>query len=318
MRTGVAYFGHHNPRHLTTDLQEMARLGLDDVLLAAQENDFVHFPGKLSYTARIAADLGLRPIAIFWGALNLFGGGRSSQYLLDHPQAGQVGIDGAPLGAGCYVNPGSVSLIEEMIDTVANHGFQGYFVDEPAPLRDCYCSACRARFEARQGGDLAAATPEAQETFRRQCVVDYVRTIAEYCKSKHPSLEVLCCLTPWDESLWEPIAALGALDNLGTDLYWVNEDRNVEEMAPPVGRMRDVCAAHRKRHHEWLQCWLAFRGYEKRILEQGQVLVRERPDSLYIWGWQGQVGTAEACEDPELAWAKACEVIALAKSAGAG
>ncbi len=175
MRTGVAYFGHHNPKHLTTDLQEMSRLKLDDVLLAAQENDFVYFPGKLQHTARIAHDLGLRPIAIFWGALNLFGGGRSSQYLLDHPQAMQIGLDGAPLGAGCYVSPGSVGLIKEMIDTIAGLGFQGYFIDEPSPLRDCFCPACRAEFEERHGGDLAAAPSEIQETFRRQCVVDYVQ-----------------------------------------------------------------------------------------------------------------------------------------------
>ncbi len=316
MRTGVAYFGHHNPKHLTTDLQEMSRIGLDDVLLAAQENDFVHFPGKIKYTAAVAGDLGLRPIAIFWGALNLFGGGRSSQYLLEHPQARQVSIDGSPMAAGCYVNPASLGLIKEMIDTVAGFGFRGYFVDEPTPLRDCYCEACRGKFGERHGGNLAKAPQGLVESFRRDCVVDYVRAIADHCKARHPNLEVLCCLTPWDESLWSPIAALGSLDNLGTDLYWVNEDRGVEEMAPVVGRMRGVCGRHGKQHHEWLQCWLAFRGSENRILEQGKVLVRERPDALYIWGWQGQIGTAEACEDPELAWAKACEVVALAKASG--
>jgi len=314
MRTGVAYFGHHNPKHLTTDLQEMSRLKLDDVLLAAQENDFVYFPGKLQHTARIAHDLGLRPIAIFWGALNLFGGGRSSQYLLDHPQAMQIGLDGAPLGAGCYVSPGSVGLIKEMIDTIASLGFQGYFIDEPSPLRDCFCPACRAEFEERHGGDLAAAPSEIQETFRRQCVVDYVQSMADYCKSKHPTLEVMCCIMPWHEFLWEPVAAIPSLDNLGTDLYWVNEERDVEEMVRPVHSMRDLCTAHGKRHHEWLQCWMAFRGSEHRILEQGKILVRERPDALYVWGWQGQVGSSETCEDPELAWAKACEVLALAKS----
>jgi hypothetical protein len=315
MRIGVAYFGHHHPRHLTTDLQEMSRLGLDDVLLAAQENDFVYFPGKLQHTARIASDLGLRPIAIFWGALNLFGGGRSSQHLLDHPSSMQIGLDGAPLGAGCYVNPACVGLIREMIDTVAGHGFEGYFIDEPGPLRECYCLSCRAAFEAKHGGDLAAAPSEVQEAFRRECVVDYVRTIAEYCKTKHPGLEVMCCITPWHAFLWDAIAAIPALDNLGTDLYWVNEEREVEEMTPSVQRMRDLCARHGKRHHEWLQCWLAFRGSEHRILEQGKILLRERPDSLYVWGWQGQIGSAEACEDPSLAWAKACEVLSLADSA---
>ena len=315
MRTGVAYFGHHDPHHLAADLQEMVKLGLDDVLLAAQENDFIHFPGKLKHTAHIALDLGLRPIVIFWGALNLFGGGRSSQYLLEHHEATQVSRDGTPLAGGCYVNPGCIRLIREMIDTIADLGFQGYFVDEPLPLGDCFCPACCDKFETRHGGDLLQADAGLQESFRSECVIDYITTIADHCKVKHPGLEVLCCLTPWNQSLWEPAAAISSLDNLGTDLYWVNEEREVEEMTPIVGRMRDVCAAHGKRHHEWLQCWLAFRGYEERIVQQGRVLVREHPDALYIWGWRGQVGTAEACEDPELAWTKACEVIALSRAA---
>ena len=92
MRTGVSYMGHHNPKHLLTDIREMAALQLDDVLLSAQENDFVHFTGKLRFTPQIAKDHGIRPIAIFWGALNLFGGGRSSQFLLEHPEGFQVGF----------------------------------------------------------------------------------------------------------------------------------------------------------------------------------------------------------------------------------
>ena len=85
MRTGVAYMGHHNPKYLDLDLREMKELQLDDVLLAAQENDFIYFPGKLEFTPKIAAEYGIRPIAIFWGVLNLFGGGRSSQFLLENP-----------------------------------------------------------------------------------------------------------------------------------------------------------------------------------------------------------------------------------------
>jgi len=46
------------------------------------------------------------------------------------------------------------------------------------------------------------------------------------------------------------------LDNLGTDIYWVNSDRDVEEMAPMVREMGALCKASGKVHHEWLQCWI--------------------------------------------------------------
>jgi hypothetical protein len=313
LRTGVSYMGHHNPRHIAADIQAMVNLQLDDVLLSAQENDFVHFTGKLQFTPQIAKEQGLRPLAIFWGALNLFGGGRSSQFLLEHPECFQVGIDGAHRPSGCYVNPIAVARIEEMIDKVAELGFEGYFVDEPTPLRHCYCSSCRRKFHEYYQADLAAASPQAQEAFRQRCVIDYVRTIADYCKANHPRLETICCLMPVDQAMWAEAGAIASLDNIGTDIYWTNNNRDVEEMTPLLAEMATVAARCHKVHHEWLQCWRVKSGNENRIAEQGRILVRERPDALYVWAWEGQIGTTETCDNPALAWDKACEVLRMAK-----
>ncbi len=315
MRTGVSYMGHHNPEHLATDLREMQRLQLDDVLLSAQENDFVHFTGKLRFTPQIAREHGIRPIAIFWGVLNLFGGGRSSQFLLENPEGFQVGLDGSHRPAGCYVNPLCVTHIERMIDAIAGFGFAGYFVDEPTPLRECYCPACRAKYAVWYDGDLATASAEQKELFRQRCVVDYVETIAGYCKANHPQLETMCCLMPHDQAMWAATADITALDNLGTDIYWVNNDNDVETMTPLIADMAALCAQKRKVHHEWLQCWHVRQGREPRILEQGRILVRERPDALYVWAWKGQIGTTETCDDPLTAWRYAVEVLRLAKEA---
>lgn len=313
MRTGVSYMGHHNPKHLKTDIREMAELRLNDVLLSAQENDFVHFTGKIRFTPQIARDHGIRPIAIFWGALNLFGGGRSSQFLLEHPEGFQVGLDGSHRPAGCYVNPVCVSRIEQMIDTIVELGFEGYFIDEPTPLRECYCPSCRSTFDAWYSGDLRVATDEQKEQFRQRCVVEYVKTIADYCKALHPHLETMCCLMPHDQEMLHGIAQIDALDNLGTDIYWINNDTDVEEMVPIVANFAKMCAATKKVHHEWLQCWNVREGRERRILEQGKVLLREQPDALYVWAWHGQIGTTETCDDPETAWRYACDVLKIAK-----
>ena len=180
MKTGVSYMSHHNPRHIETDVRKMRRLRLDDVLVAAQENDFVHFTGKIRFTPQIAKDHGLRPIAIFWGALNLFGGGRSSQFLLEHPEGFQASVDGSHRPGGCYVNPVCIARIKEMIDTISELGFEGYFIDEPTPLRDCYCASCRDKFKEWYHSDLAEASIEAKKEFRQRCVIDYVNTVADY------------------------------------------------------------------------------------------------------------------------------------------
>ena len=313
MKTGVSYIGHYNPKHIRADIEEMCRLGLDDVLVGIQENDFVYFPGKLDFTPQIAREKGLRPVAIFWGALNLFGGGRSSQFLLEHPECFQVAEDGSHRPGGCYVNPVCVARIEEMIDRAVEAGFEGYFVDEPTPLRECFCLSCRERFEEWYGGDLAGVSEAQQDEFRQRCVVDYTRRISDYCRANHPDLETMCCIMPVDESVWEAAAGIGSLDNLGTDLYWVNNDRDVEEMRPILRGLDGICKKQGKIHHEWLQCWHAKRGTEDRILQQGRVLIEEKPDALYVWAWEAQIGTAETCDDPEKAWSKAREVFRLAK-----
>ena len=313
MGTGVSYMGHHNPKHLEADMREMKDLQIDDVLLAAQENDFTHFTGKLAFTPKIAKVYGLRPIANFWGALNLFGGGKSSQFLLEHPECFQVGLDGGHRSQGCYVNPGCVARIEQMIDIVADLGFQGYFIDEPTPLRDCYCPACRATYREWYGDDLAAAPGDSRELFRQRCVVDYVRKIAAYCKTRHPHLETMACLMPIDQAMWQEISEIESLDNLGSDFYWANTDQNVEEMAPILGELDILCRKNGKVHHEWLECWRVRQGKEPRILEMGQVLIREQPDALYVWAWRGQIGTTESCDDPDTAWQYACQVLKMAK-----
>jgi len=313
MLTGVSYMGHHNPKHIKTDLEEMKELQLDDVLVAAQENDFVHFPGKLKYLPEIAKDLGIRPIAIFWGVINLFGGGRSSQFLLEHPEGFQVKADGSHSPLGCYVNPVCVVRIKEMIDTVAEHGFEGYFVDEPTELKNCYCASCRSTFDEWYGGDLTTADEDVRNEFRQRCVMDYVREISDYCKANHPQLETICCLMPHQTHLWPKAAEIENLDNLGTDIYLVNRPNDVEDMTPLVREMASLCKENDKVHHEWLQCWFAKTGNEDRILQQGKILVREQPDAMYIWAWQAQIGVDEACDDPALSWSKAVEILRMAK-----
>jgi len=305
--------GHHNPRHIRTDLEHMKDFGCDDVLVAAQENDFVHMVGKIDFTPAVAAEIGLRPITIFWGVLNLFGGGKSSQFLLQNPAGFQVTRDGGHFERGCYVNPLCTARIKEMIDTVVEKGFSAYFVDEPTPM-DCYCPSCRARYEALYGESLAEAGAARTAEFRRRCVIDYICEISGYCKANHPALETQCCLMPSDKELWGEASKIEGLDNLGTDIYWANRDNDVQEMAPMVRELDSLCRGAGKKHHEWLQAWKVKRGNEPRITAQGEILLREKPDALYVWAYLGQVGTTEASEDPEAAWAAAEGILRRAKN----
>ena len=141
-------------------------MGCGDVFFAITESDLRHAPGKASFGPRIAADLGLRPIAILWGALNLFGGGRQSLFLLENPHARQIDAQGQPTPHGCYVNPASLGFIHDQIAYFDRQGFAGYFVDEPTPI-NCFCPACRGKFEELFHAELTTADAATQKAVSR-------------------------------------------------------------------------------------------------------------------------------------------------------
>ncbi len=312
MRTGVSYMGHHNPKHLKTDLEDIKSLGCDDVLFAIQENDLEYMTGKAEFGPRIARDAGLKPIAVFWGALNLFGGGRSSRFLLKHPDCHQVCRDGSYHEAGCYNNPKARTYVKEFIDKIAACGFKGYFIDEPT-VTDCYCDFCYESYKNKYSGQLKNSPETQVQLFRRECISDYVREISDYTRKNHPDLEISCCLMPMDRDSWKDTASIKAIDSLGTDIYIANEDIDPQDMRPLIQELGQICADNKKQHHQWLQAWGVKKGREERIRQMADVLIDEKPDALYVWAYLAQVGTSEACEDPEAAWKIVAEMLKRAK-----
>ncbi|MFC1736799.1 hypothetical protein ACFL1X_11835 [Candidatus Hydrogenedentota bacterium] len=315
MRTGVSCICHHNPKHIQMDLEEMKSLQLDDLFVCAQENDFVNFVGKVEYVPKMARNMGIRPILTIYGLLNLFGGGRTSHILLDFPEGFQVAKDGSHRAQGCYVDPVCVKRVKRLLDIGAANGFEGYYIDEPTPQRDCYCKSCRTKFGDIHGGDLAEADDDLVEEFRIRCLMDFMSETTTHWKELMPDTETMACIMPHDKGLWPVAAKIETLDNIGTNIYLCNRKKyDVEMMTPLVRELAEVCRAHGKRHHEWLQNCGVRAGREDRVVDQGDILIREQPDGLYVWAWHGQVGVAgERCENPELAWKKAAQVLRKAK-----
>src|SRR5262249_14260857 len=152
------------------------------------------------------------------------------------------------------------------------------------------------QFREWYGGDLMKSQEsditDRQSTFfefRSRCVIDYITKISDHVKTHHSKIETMTCLMDCDRVMWEAASQIKNLDNLGTDIYWVNNDRNVEEMTPLVRDLAAVCKTNRKKHHEWLQCWAVRKGQEQRIIDQGNILIRENPDALYVWAYNAQI-----------------------------
>lgn len=307
-RLGCTCMGVADPDQIGRNFDELCSIGCSDVLLAAVEFDLKYMPGKVDFFAAEARRRKLRAIAIPWGVLNLFGGGRSSQFLHDHPEGYQRDAAGALLPGGCYTNPACRDEVLRIFERFVEAGFEGFFLDEPTAT-ECFCEHCRAQFAAWfPGADIERMDEQAARAFRSRQAMDYVRDVSARSKATHREVTIQCCLMPTDQSMWQPAGEIETLDDLGTDVYWANEDRDYAEATELVGQLGAICRSGGKAHHEWLQCWGVEAGREKFIRPLGEAILAGSPDALYAWALHGQVGTVEGCADPRRAWAEVCDL----------
>lgn len=307
--------GSHRRDVLAAELGDIRSRGFDEVILAVQENDFIHFPGKIAETPGIAHDLGLRVLVNLWGYACSFGGGRISRLLSDEPEVMARNRDGSPyavkwpgfrMHVGCTSHPRLYERAQEFASTAMAAGVDGFFWDEPTKI-DCYCDACKKSFAEFGKGDLLKAREEDRAAFRRFSVRRWVSEMSRWVKTQKPALETSTCVMPSDRDAWEEVAGVGDLDSLGTDTYWLLEKKPIEWMREPCRSLVSVAKAHGKSAHLWLQCWQVPAGKEEELVEASRELAAALPDAIYVWAYDGQAGTSEACDDSAKAWKFALE-----------
>jgi len=315
MKFGTAYIGSHRRGVLEAELGDIGKQGFDEVILTCQENDFIHFPGKITETPKVAHDLGLRVLVNLWGYACAFGGGRISRLLSDEPEVMAMNRDGSPytvtwpglrMHVGCTNQPRIYERAREFASTAINAGADGFFWDEPTKI-DCYCDACKRIFSERWNGDLLQASEADRLAFRRWSVSHWVGEMSRWVKKQKDGLETSTCVMPSDRDAWEEVAREKGLDSLGTDTYWLLEKRPIEWIEEPCRSLVETARRHGKISHLWLQCWRVPRGSESELVEASRELASAAPDRIYVWAYEGQVGTSETCDDCAKAWHCALE-----------
>jgi len=301
MRLGVAYYGSYLPWHLKRDLNDISSIGCDDVLLTLQENDFAVFTGKVRFAAKIAHEAGLKAIANFWGFARMLGGGRMSNLLTESVEWWQVNREGQRIGLGCMNNPKIIEAVNKMIEEVATNEYDGIFIDEPT-RSNCFCQYCKEKFRREFGGSLLSATPNELEEFRSKSVIDFLDEVCSYTKSLDPKLETATCVMPRDADLWERTVKITALDNFGTDPYWLLWGKPVSYVAELTDTIVKLCRRNRKKSLMWILCWKIPSGKEEEIYEAMISCAEKRPDAIYAWSYKAGLGTYEESDNPDKAW----------------
>ncbi|HET8608057.1 MAG TPA: N-acetylmuramic acid 6-phosphate etherase, partial [Gaiellaceae bacterium] len=289
MSIGCAYFGARVLRHVARDMEELAALGYTGVLHAFSENDLAYYRGTMTEIVEVSHRAGLEVQASPWGFGGTFGGEAESRFLLQRPDAWQVGADGTRVPAACLNHPAYRALLRTWAEAALEAGVDRVFWDEPhwaeelAATGGCHCDFCRA-----------SDGPEAS-------LLDFLAELVSHAPGR-----CTVCLLP-DEALadWDPVAGLPGLTTLATDPYW---QVFREPAGPFVERYARKAVESAARNGVGAQLWVpAFRVTAADIPDIVAAVEAARGagiDDLWVWGFEacGHM-SALATPDSPAVWA---------------
>jgi N-acetylmuramic acid 6-phosphate etherase len=314
-RVGCSYFGVRIPRHVRTDMADLAARGYTGVLHTFSENDLAYYRDTMADIVAASHAEGLFVQASPWGLGRTFGGEAESRWAAFHPEECQVLDDGRRVAAACLNSSAYRDFCREWADWVLECGADSVFWDEPAwvvpvhvgvddPVRwTCCCDRCAARL----GGPIPAElTPEVRR-FREESVLDFLRELVGHVAA-HGGANTVCLLpaTQGTQGLadWGEAAALPGLVTLATDPYWKHWD---ESAGPFVRRFARLLRETADCHRVGAQLWVPSFGLDREDIPEVEAAVaaarEEGVEDLWTWGYEAcRHMTHLATPDGALVW----------------
>jgi len=297
-RAGCSYFGVRIPRHVRTDMSDLAARGYGGVLHTFSENDLAYYRGTMAEIVAVSHAEGLFVQAGPWGVGRTFGGEAESSWVGLHPEECQVLDDGRRVPAACLNSPPYREFVKEWADWVLECGADAVFWDEPAWVvpREvgvddaarwtCRCDRCAERF----GGPVPTEPTAEVKRFRAASVVDFLRDLLAHVADRGGASTV--CLLPATDGMqgladWDEVAALPGLATLATDPYWKHWDEAAEPFVRRFARLLRETAA---RHGVGAQLWVPSFGLGREDLPDLEAAItvarEERVEDLWTWGYE--------------------------------
>ncbi|NNE43362.1 MAG: hypothetical protein HKN12_04070 [Gemmatimonadetes bacterium] len=327
MRWGVSYFGVRDPRHVRTDLDEIAGAGFTSVTHTFSEHDLRFHTEDMARIVEESRTRGLEVGLDPWGVGGLFGGEAYSELALRNLACRQVDAEGRWAPACCPNAPATVELLERWARTATELGADVLFWDEPhfhfavfgerAPAPCCRCEACAAAWTEHGGaGGLPPEGDPRLGPFRSRSLRRLMEAgiaAADAAGSVRHSL----CLLPRGEfadagtDAWDDLATIPGLSRLATDPYWMSRDVVPREFVRKhADLLRPVCDSAGCEMEIWIQGIRIPAGQEAVIGEACDAAAEAGAESIAFWSFRGtdRMGWL-TCGDPDAAWAAMCDAV---------
>ncbi len=316
---GVAYHGNRMLNHTRSDMQELAESGFNAVLHVFSHNDWDRHKNIMGEIFSISEYYGLDVWVDNWGLAGP--PGDKSHFLSYHPEAHQMRSDGSmdPIRV-CLNSEAFVKFTKLWIDTVYEAGGRKIFWDEPHlpanKVNDefvwtCHCPVCKKLFEEHYNMPMPTLfTPEVQE-FRKWTISNYFQTVSSYAKEKG-MYNSICLMFEFDRSVMDygvdldSICSAVALDNIGSDPYWVASVSGYADTYKFVYEKTkhnlDICKKYKKEHNIWIQTYENPANCEEDILASADAIYDAGARTIFAWGFRGSDASDYRSRCPERAW----------------
>ena len=317
---GIAYHGNRMLTHVREDMRETAAAGFNTVLHTYSHNDLDRNRRTMKERFDITCEYGLDVWADNWG----LGGppGDKSHFRSYHPEAHQIRSDDTPDPVRvCFNSPAYVQFTKDWVDAVYDAGARKIFWDEPhfadsatggTRTWTCRCENCRRLFEEKYGMPMPRLiTPEA-DAFRKWTITNYFQTVASYAKSKGMYNSICVMFAEGADAPnfgvdLDSICSTPALDNIGSDPYWLgNCPKSYEAVYRYVytraRRNLELCEKLGKEHNLWIQTCSNPAEDEEEIVAAADALFDAGARTIFAWGFRGSDSTDYRAIAPERTW----------------
>lgn len=319
MRFGVSYFGVRNPQHTERDLDEMARLGFDYVVLTFSEHDHRFYQQSVAACVHQAHERGLTVWVDPWGVGGIFGGEAFSDQGAWQVEAQQQRRDGRSLPLLCPTSEAVRDYLRHWIRTVAEVlRAEAIFWDEPhfylpvaaspaAGLWSCACVRCREGFEAAYGYALPDLETAAVRQWKQDVVIALLEEVTQVAMGY--GLRNMVCVQPDDgrlaglEAKLERFAANPNLEVLSTDPYPLLYGRPIESTRGFCEALLRSCQRYGKTPQMWIQGFRVEAGDEPLLGKEMELMAACGVADIAIWSYLGTAYmSSHVCADSDQVW----------------
>ncbi|RLF05151.1 MAG: hypothetical protein DRK00_05140 [Thermoprotei archaeon] len=272
----------------------------------------------------------------------MFGGEAPSIFLQDNHGNRQVTNTGRVMSAACMNSEEFRKYVVERVEELARGTEADYiFLDEPhfsfyvqrgrgygfkiTREWSCTCEACRRLFREEYGYEMPRELNDDVLEFRQRTILSFLEEAAAAVKGADSRKRAAVCLLSTTGAGrvakefgklvgivdWEGVAAIKAVDMLGTDPYWIL----LEKMVPVkllfkglrwysrvLDELLEVARRHGKETQAWVQAFKVPAGREGEIVEGVKIAVEKGVDSVFAWPYRAGKLSVLASERADYLW----------------